>query len=419
MSTHSTIRAALRYPRLRRLLTGLAVSQAGDWLYNLALLTLVYERTHSSAWAALSTAARIAPFVVLGPLGGVVADRWDRRLVMIASDLLRMCCMLALAVVAVAGLPVVLAPMLAAATTAAGSPYVTCVSAITPRLVDDADLGAANAARAAIGQASVVAGPGLGAVLLLLGSPATAFVVNAASFGLAALVVASLPAGPLFAPARAAAGDNPGLLADLRAGAAALRGAPTALRFVGADTTGSFVYGALTVLLLLFSHRLGLGDGGYGYLLGALGLGGLLATGVAARIADGARGPAALSCAMLLVALALVALTMTSGLPAALVLMLLLGAGNIVLEVGAETGMQRSLDDEVFARAYGLALPATLAGIVVGSLLAAPLTAHLGVDGALMALGGLVGVHALVLMRPTGVPRCAPVSAASLPSASA
>jgi hypothetical protein len=40
---------ARRYPRFRRLLVSLAVSQAGDWLYNLALLAFVYERTHSSA----------------------------------------------------------------------------------------------------------------------------------------------------------------------------------------------------------------------------------------------------------------------------------------------------------------------------------------------------------------------------------
>ena len=43
-----TIRAALRYPGFRTLLSGLAVSQAGDWLYNLALVTRVYQRTGSA-----------------------------------------------------------------------------------------------------------------------------------------------------------------------------------------------------------------------------------------------------------------------------------------------------------------------------------------------------------------------------------
>ena len=46
----AAMNVARRYPRFRRLLASLAVSQAGDWLYNLALLAFVYERTHSSTW---------------------------------------------------------------------------------------------------------------------------------------------------------------------------------------------------------------------------------------------------------------------------------------------------------------------------------------------------------------------------------
>lgn len=75
---------------------------------------LVYERTHSPAWAGITTAARIVPFVVVGPLGGVVADRFDRRRVMIACDLARMGLTLLLAGVAAARLPIVLAPLIAA-----------------------------------------------------------------------------------------------------------------------------------------------------------------------------------------------------------------------------------------------------------------------------------------------------------------
>jgi hypothetical protein len=50
----------------------------------------------------------------------------------------------------------------------------SCVAAVTPRLVDDADLPGANAVRSAIGGASIILGPALGGVLLLLGSPAFA-----------------------------------------------------------------------------------------------------------------------------------------------------------------------------------------------------------------------------------------------------
>ena len=137
-----TIRAALRYPAFRRLLVALAVSQIGDWLYNLALVVLVYDRTHSALWAGVTTAARVVPIVVLGPLGGVFADRFDRRRIMIISDLLRMGLMVLLAAVAAARLPIGLAPVIAAMATAAAAPYLPCVSAVTPRLVGDADLPA-------------------------------------------------------------------------------------------------------------------------------------------------------------------------------------------------------------------------------------------------------------------------------------
>lgn len=200
-----TISAALGYHRFRRLLAALAVSQAGDWLYNLALLALVYGRTHSAVWVALTTAARVAPIVVLGPLGGALADRWDRRRIMVLSDLARVGCMLGLAAVAATGLPIVLAPLLAGLATAAASPYPSCVAATTPRLVPDAVLPAANAARSAVGTVCMVAGPGFGAVLLLLGSPSAAFLANAGTFAVSAVLVASLPAGKLFAPERAGA----------------------------------------------------------------------------------------------------------------------------------------------------------------------------------------------------------------------
>src|SRR6201995_2357396 len=113
-----TIRAALGHGAFRKLLAGLAVSQIGDWLYNLALVTLVYSRTHSALWAGVTTAARVVPIVALGPVGGAIADRFDRGRLMIACDVIRLARMLLLAPLALAHLPILLAPGIAAAATA-------------------------------------------------------------------------------------------------------------------------------------------------------------------------------------------------------------------------------------------------------------------------------------------------------------
>ena len=281
-----TIRSALRYPDFRWLLSALAVSQIGDWLYNLALVVLVYDRTHSALWAGVTTAARVVPVVVLGPLGGVLADRFDRRRIMIMCDLGRMGLMVLLAAVAAFQLPIVLAPVIAAAATAAAAPYIPCVAAVTPHVVEDTDLPGANAARSAVTGAGIVLGPTLGGVLLLLGSPASAFALNALTFGLSALAVLAIRAdgdpNP-FRPRRAA--DRPGgLLREVAQGAAALRAHRAALRLVGADAMCSVLYGAQTVLLLLVSRQVGLGAQGYGYMFAAIGAGGLLGAALAGRV---------------------------------------------------------------------------------------------------------------------------------------
>ena len=91
----------------------------------------------------------------------------------------------------------------------------------------------------------------------------------------------------------------------------------------------------------------------------------------------------------------------------AVLLVAVSGAGAIVVEVSTETGLQRTLGTEVFGRAYGLALPAILGGIVVGSLIAPVLLSVLGVTGALVAAGFLMLGYALVMARIPRLPAVA------------
>ena len=398
MSAAPGMRVALRHRSFRRLVVALAVSQAGDWLYNVALLAFVYQRTHSAAWVALTTALRVVPVVALGPLGGVLADRFDRRRVMIASDAVRAACMLGLAAVAATGLPVILAPLLAGLATAVASPYPSCTAASTARLVPAEDLPGANAARSAVGTASIAAGPVLGAILLLLGSPAAAFGVNAATFVVSALAVLSIPAGPAFRPART--GQRESVLADVADGARALLSHRVALRLVGADVVCSVVYGLQTVLLLVLTRQLGFGDAGYGWVLAAFGTGGIAGTLLAPRAARSGHPRAVLAVALLGVGVPAALMAATPCLTGLLVWGLFCGAGAIVVEVLTETSLQRELPDAVLARAYGIAFPAAIAGIVGGSLLAAPLTAFVGLTGALIAAGAVAAVYAGIVALP-------------------
>jgi predicted MFS family arabinose efflux permease len=343
--------------------------------------------------------------------------------------------MLLLAAVAAAGLPIVLAPVIAAAATAAAAPYLPCVAAVTPRVVDDADLPGANAARSAVGGASIILGPALGGVLLFLGSPAAAFALNALTFGLSALAVLAIRDRGVFAVRRSAqsqAADRPaglftGMFSELAEGAAALRQHPAALRLIGADIMCSTVYGTQTVLMLLVAGQVGLGMQGYGYLFAAIGAGGLAGTVLAGRASRSSRPQQVQLAALAAVGLPMLLLAVVRWPIAAVVLTGLTGLGAMLVEILTDTTLQRTLDEDVFGRAYGLALPASIGGIVVGSAVAPLLASLLGTSGALVATGSAVLAYGLLVLRggyrrvgqhvPAAADAMAAVAAPAVPAA--
>ena len=398
--------------RFHALLLALAASSCGDWLYNVALLVFVYARTGSATWVAVTTAARVAPVVLLGPLGGVLAERCDRRRLLIASATVRAGLMLALAAVAASRLPIALAPLIAAAATAASVVEAPSVAVTTARLVSSDELQRATAWRAGIGQASIVVGPALGALVLAIASPTVAIVLNALTFVVAAAAIGSLASGDAFRPSpRSTDAARPSVLADLRDGARALSGAPTAIRLIAADVTCSCVYGLLTVTLVVVSRRVGAGDGGYGLLLGAFGAGGVAGAVVLGRLQPGTHWRRALAAGLALVALTLAGLGVAAALPVALALALAGGGGMVVGEILTDTALPQMLDEAVLGRAYGLAYPASIAGIVIGSLIAGPLVALLGASGALIVAGAAVAVVGTLLAgRPLQAPLRADVA---------
>ena len=118
----TTVRAyrdVLAIPGARALIGASAASEIGNWLYNAALLGYVYSATHSAGWVGAATICRLLPYVLLGPFGGVVADRYSRRTVLLAGDAVRMLLMAAIAATVAGAGPVVLVIALTALASAA------------------------------------------------------------------------------------------------------------------------------------------------------------------------------------------------------------------------------------------------------------------------------------------------------------
>ncbi|HZA61139.1 MAG TPA: MFS transporter [Actinomycetota bacterium] len=172
----------------RRLYIAQLVSYAGDWFATVALLGLVHDLTGSTTLTVMIIIVQLVAFAVLSPLGGYLADRFDRRRLMVGIDLTRAVLALGLLVVRDPGF-VWLALVLTAATTGLGAIFEPAALAAVPNLVEEEDLAAANVlVGAAWGTMLAVGGALGGLVAATLGRDA-AFVGNAISFLLSALLL--------------------------------------------------------------------------------------------------------------------------------------------------------------------------------------------------------------------------------------
>ena len=174
---HAGFRDALRHREFRLLLASYGISWTGDWCYSVALTIWVFQRTGSSTWVAALLVVRILPYVLFGAIGGVIADRLDRRRLMVMLDLARALLMVPLVVVIAIDGPVIVAAVITFFAGMMGSAYRPAVVASTPRIVGEADLAPANALESILNQVTSFIGPAL-ASLLLPGSSAEAATVG-------------------------------------------------------------------------------------------------------------------------------------------------------------------------------------------------------------------------------------------------
>jgi predicted MFS family arabinose efflux permease len=395
------LRAALHHRDYRLLVSASSISQTGDWLYNVALLVWVYDATHSGTWVAVVTVARLVPYVVFGPLGGIVADSYDRRTVMIASDLLRAALMLMLAAFTDLDGPVALVAAIACISTAAGTAYRPAVVAMLPEMVGERDLAAANALESAVENLAVVLGPAIGAGLLAIGSTTFAFVINAITFVVSAGFAAGMRVRSRGRGRDAHATEHGG--SGTWHGFRVLAASKDA-RVLGAYMLGpAFIYGIQSVVLVLVaSEQLDGGADAVGVLYAAMGLGGILGAASVARVVQAPRLGVVLFASLLLTTVPMAMLAATGSGVIAFVLVVLSSIGAVVLDVLALTQLQRAVASDVLGRVWGALDALIVTAIIIGSIIVAPVVDALGADPAFVVLSlavpvvGLLGVGGLL-----------------------
>lgn len=396
LNARAAYRDVLAVQEARALIGASAASQLGDWLYNAALLAYVYEATGSAGWVGAATICRLLPYVLLGPLGGVVADRYDRRTVLLAGDVIRGSMMLALALAVSVDGPVGLVIAITALASAAGTAERPAAMALLPRLVGETRLGAANALLHTVQDLGVVVGPALGAVLLFVGPPEGAFLANAVTFGVSATLISRLRRRP---SAPTATGQE-GAVGELRHGLRTAWTTPFVAPLLVVVCMAELTYGAQTVQLVLYAERrLDLGAEGYGYLLAAAGVGGLLSAVVNHRLAASTRVSAIVIAAGGVFCATQVAYARTDALALALAITVLGGVGIVACEVVAETALARVLASDVIGRVMGVYHAVSVAAMIAGALLA-PVLVELTSLRTSLAVLGAASVAATVLCLP-------------------
>ncbi len=388
-------------PNLRRLQLAWAGSVLGSYAYVVAIAVVAFRSGGAGAVGVLIL-VRLVAAAVASPLLSVLADRYQRRLVMVVTDLVRAALMLGVGVLVEVHAPAISIYVLAVLISIVGTAFRPAQGALVPSLAATPEqLTTSNALAGTIEGAGLFLGPGIGGLVLAVSGPAAVFAVCVVAFLWSALLVWRIDEPARTAEVPDADGEaHTGLTAGLRTIASAPALVAVTLTYA-AQCAVAGALGVFTVVLAI--DALDLGNAGVGYLDSAFGVGGVLG-GVIATGFSGTRRLAAvfaLGVAGWGAGIALVGAT--SSVWIALVLLAGVGVSNTIVDVTAVTLLQRSAPDAVLGRVLGVLESVLLASMGIGSVLA-PVAIHvLGIRTAMvvagLALPVVVALSARTLIR--------------------
>ena len=358
-------------------------STLGTWAYSVALPVYAYH-AGGARTVGIIFFARFAAAALCAPWLAVLADRWSRRQVMLAADVIRIGVIGGMAVLAFLHSPPLPIFVLAVCSTAVSSAFPPAQAALLPSLVTSPEeLTSANVVMNAIGSASMFAGPALGGALLAVSGPAAVFAANAGCFVWSAFHLLRVPRDE-----RPATAEHERVLPALVSGFRAVAHEPNLRLIMGLTGAQTLVAGAFQVLMVVYVLRvLDAGNSGVGWLTSALGIGALVGAVAVAALAGRKRLAGDFGIGVLLWGLPIALLATWANLGFAIVLVIVIGLGNTLVDVAGMTLLQRTTSDEVLGRVFGVLESLILATLAVGSLVAPAIIAGLGARPALLVVG--------------------------------
>ena len=385
---------------------GQLVSSFGDTLHYIALVVLVFELSGQGLAVAGLVAVEIVPVLVLGPVAGVVIDRFSRKSILIASDLVRAALVLSLLWPQGVGH----AYLVAAGLSAGNVFFNPTVNAVIPVLTTPEQRLAANSVSWSTGRlVQIVAATVAGAVIAIAGTGA-AFALNAASFAVSAVLIASLSiprhGGQLAGDAKRGLGAY---CRDARAGLSYAIRDRFVSRLLVVQSLASFAVGATGAMLIVLAERhLRLPPEGFAWLIGAIGAGALVGPLIPNAFAQEGASARWLFVPYVIRGLGDVLIAVFTPLPVALVILFVYGLNTATGMVVFSSTIQGAIPDALRGRVFTL-LDVSWSAMRLLSLAAgAVVVDRFGIQplywigGSLLVLAGLLG---LVLL--SALPRAA------------
>ena len=377
------------------------VNLLGLSMANVALAFAVLDLQGSASALGLVLAAHTVPMVLFLLVGGVVADRWPRRLVMQGGNLVSAASQGLLAALVVsghAGLGTMMA--LSAVNGLASALTFPAMAGVLPQLVARADLQHANVLLSMSRGALTVVGPSIAALLVVTVGPGWALAVDALTWALSAVALLGvrLPGAPTSSTAAGPGRSTP--LADLREGWDLFRGTTWLWVVVVGFAAINALHSGAWLTLGPAQAKATFGEQGWGLVLSAEAVGLLVTTAVMLRVRLG-RPLLWGMCGVAVAGLPVLLLGVAPHLWLVVAAAGLAGMGLEVFNLGWNLAMQEHVDEAQLSRAYSYDALGSYVAMPVGQLALGPLGEALGYGPVLAGAGvlWLVVCAAVLLSR--------------------
>jgi MFS family permease len=413
-----------RNPSLRRLNLALVGSVIGDWAFSVAIGVYAFKNGGATALGVISV-VRYLTMAVLASVLAVLADRLDRRRLMIGADVVRAVLAFVAAAIVLADGPALPVYALSVLIGIVGLTFRPAQAALLPSLVrNPSELTAANVASSTINSIGFFVGPMIAGLMLAFTDVGSVMVFNALTFvWSAAMVFGVRPTTVVIEttqdletvtevdaaaddqePADQEPADQAGMFAGMSDGYRLIFRNRDLRLIVALYVAQTIVAGCSAVYEVTIAlDLLEMSDSGVGVLDAALGVGGLIGSFVALMLSQRGKLSRDFGIGVALWAAPLLLVTAFASIPAALITMMLIGIGNSMVDVNAETIIQRLVPEDVLGRVFGALDGAAIAGMAIGAAIMPVMIATIGLRSGLLIIA--VAVTLLVVLTIPGLVR--------------